>query len=213
MRRTTVPVSFSIMRAQLGTAIESMQMLGDAIHFGDPELKQTRQALRPQGPIDAETSTALEEEGDLKKLLLLGTLPDISSPEHWALPSTLMRLLYSLKRCMHVHDVMAREMAKLEAMLKVIASEDMRVDELAALVASDSLGDPIGCICAPGTNTWHPHSRRFDLIAYEILNANKLRTRVGMQFVRETPLDVPYDIAYAWRTLLRNAHPYPDWEE
>lgn len=208
------PTSFTAQRTLYEGGLEIQFLLTQSILAADPDLAQSREYLMSpdtQGFDIAAFQTAADK-GDIKSLVQLGSLPNLSLPERFEQTPLVLRLLYALQRCAYVCDIMGREMEKLTGLLRHISTQSHNVGMLAAQVVNVALGDPIGCVCPEGVNTWHPDGRRFDLVAYDILRVNGLRRRVIMELVRNPP-QVPEEVAVQWEQLLRDDHPHPTWKE
>lgn len=201
----------------LGGCSETLQFLEKVLRFQDPDLKLCQDYLL--APADDERFAAFRAavaSGDVEQMMRLGTMPDLPHQERYTHPVFLVQTLYNLERCVHVYDVLSRELGKLDAILDHLTRDSpalVDAEKLAAMVAEITLGDAVGCACPPGTNAWHMHTRRFDLLAHEILSRNNLRTRVAMQFVRARPPGVTAAVAEEWERLLKTKQPYPVGKE
>ncbi|HSE60989.1 MAG TPA: hypothetical protein VLA88_01690 [Candidatus Saccharimonadales bacterium] len=182
-----------------------------AIAVADPGLALTCRLLRQKLPPSADIAAfnAAAERGDVVEMLRHCDLPGISLDSQ---PS-LMFLLQAVGRREHNLSVIGTEMDKLEAILRHISHREVDAAALTRLVAAVSLGDPVGCVCPPGENHWHPDANRFDLIAYEILALNGLRRQVWAELEQQQFDDLAPATRLGWRMLLRDDCPFPAWKE
>jgi hypothetical protein len=212
---TVVPPSFSTMKLRLGTLLEARDYNFRILAALDPGLEQTRFHLLPATGLDCGLRAAFVEaadKGDITTLLNLGELPDIPAVEWQQLP-LIKSLLYGMRRRDYNIRVISTEMARLEAILRSIETEPQEYAHLVSLVTQVSLGDPVGCLCAPSANHWHQNGNRFDLIACEILAANDVQWAVEAELAVQVNEGSAPEHGAAWAELLRNDNLYPIWKE
>lgn len=206
---TAAPVSYWVMRKRLAALEESQAFNLAAVRTLDPGLVQCRTILLPPDGLRSETGQAFwaaAEDGDVVRLLELGELPAKQDPT-----TPLRYFLHGIQRRQHNITIMDAALQQLGDLLTAIARDDSDYPALGRLVAQIPLGDPIGCTCPPGKDHWHPNGDRFDLVAYDILDANGLRWLVQSELNLRANEGAGPEVA-AWAELLRNDHPYATWE-
>ena len=211
---TFAPVSYTVMRSRLVALLEERIFSFEQLELLDTDLAETRRLMRPHSADEAHRSAfeLAADAGNSQQVLELGSLPELTLSEERMQPPFL-RMLYGMLRSEHNISVLQREMNALNAIHRAINMPANHHKSLCTLVAEVSLGDPIGCRCDSLESHWHPDANRFDLIAYDILEANGLRGVVATQFEQAPPSNIDSDRAQQWAQLLQSNHPYPVWKE